>query len=79
VKVKVSTDSLEHLVGCGVSFHPQSKVVRATVTPKAMKAPKKVYHPLDLGLRRIEPNEGTIARCGRQIFRIIDQDTGKQV
>ncbi|KAH6899271.1 hypothetical protein BKA70DRAFT_1437416 [Coprinopsis sp. MPI-PUGE-AT-0042] len=62
LKVKVSTDSQEHLVGCGVSFHPEDKVVRAAVTAKAMKPPKKVYHPDELHLQKISPDEPTISR-----------------
>ncbi|KAH6903664.1 hypothetical protein BKA70DRAFT_1110677, partial [Coprinopsis sp. MPI-PUGE-AT-0042] len=78
VRLKVSADSHEHLIGCGVSFHPKNKVVRATPTAKTMTPPKKVYHPDELGLRKIGPKESTISRCGRQIYRIFDQDTGEQ-
>jgi hypothetical protein len=72
------SDSREY-IGCGVSLHPPDKVVKADVTPDSMQIPKRVFRPDELGLRRIAPNKEIIDRCGRQVFRLIDEATGKVV
>ncbi|KAH6905526.1 hypothetical protein BKA70DRAFT_1107821 [Coprinopsis sp. MPI-PUGE-AT-0042] len=71
--ILVSVSTCRDKAGCGVSLHPQDEVVRADVTPKAMKTPKRVYRPDELKLRRIAPKEGIIRRCGRQIFRVVEE------
>ncbi|KAH6876314.1 hypothetical protein BKA70DRAFT_1349453 [Coprinopsis sp. MPI-PUGE-AT-0042] len=74
--IVVSVSTCQDWVGCGVSLHPPDKVVKADVTPEAMKTPKQVLQPHELGLQRIAPKEHIIQRCGRQIFRLIDAATG---
>ncbi|KAH6876303.1 hypothetical protein BKA70DRAFT_1349446 [Coprinopsis sp. MPI-PUGE-AT-0042] len=66
--IVVSVSTCQDWVGCGVSLHPPDKV--------AMKTPKQVLQPHELGLQRIAPKEHIIQRCGRQIFRLIDAATG---
>jgi hypothetical protein len=42
--------------------------------------PKPVYHPFDdLNLREIRCDEEVVARCGVQVFRIVDSKSQKLV
>ncbi|KAF8797427.1 hypothetical protein BYT27DRAFT_7228990 [Phlegmacium glaucopus] len=80
-KIQVKACCLpDEYVGCGVSLaEPQERMEPIPIphSKHGSKKIQKIYHPQDLGLKKIMWNNDVLARCGMQISLIVDSDTQK--